>query len=284
MGRRLSCAFLTDEERDALGRVGSICMGSASKTLSLLLKQQVDITNPRVEVTSTGEFLKCFTSPHISFRVNFTEGLTGCGYLIIKQEDTAVLADLMAGEGVGISKEITETTISAVSEAMNQAIRVVSTAMTTIFRRMVCISPPEIKVHPGHEELPEQGHVVVIWFKMTVGSVLDTQIIQIMNITTAREQADLVLDQIETADDNHSKKTQPSITNQQHLDLIRDIPLKVTVLLGRTKWSIKDILELTPGSVVELQSLVDEPVEVLVNGAWWLWGKLWWSTKTLGCS
>ena len=178
-----------------------------------------------------------------------------------------MLADLMAGgEGAGISKEITETTISAVSEAMNQAIRVVSTAMTTIFRRMVCISPPEIKVHPGPEELPEQGHVVVIWFKMTVGSVLDTQIIQIMNITTAREQADLVLDQIETADDNHSKKTQPSITNQQHLDLIRDIPLKVTVLLGRTKWSIKDILELTPGSVVELQSLVDEPVEVLVNG------------------
>jgi flagellar motor switch protein FliN/FliY len=54
--------------------------------------------------------------------------------------------------------------------------------------------------------------------------------------------------------------------DQQRLDLILDIPLKVTVLLGRTKWPIKDILGLSTGSVIEMQSLVDEPVEILVNG------------------
>jgi flagellar motor switch protein FliN/FliY len=54
--------------------------------------------------------------------------------------------------------------------------------------------------------------------------------------------------------------------DQQRLDLILDIPLKVTVLLGRTKLPIKDILGLSPGSVIEMQSLVDEPVEILVNG------------------
>jgi flagellar motor switch protein FliN/FliY len=58
----------------------------------------------------------------------------------------------------------------------------------------------------------------------------------------------------------------PKGLEQERLGLILDIPLKVTVLLGRTRWPIKDILELTPGSVVELQNLVDEPVEVLVNG------------------
>jgi len=54
--------------------------------------------------------------------------------------------------------------------------------------------------------------------------------------------------------------------DQPRLDMILDIPLKVTVLLGRTRWPIKDILGLSPGSVVEMQSLVDQPVEVLVNG------------------
>lgn len=50
------------------------------------------------------------------------------------------------------------------------------------------------------------------------------------------------------------------------LDLIMDVPLKVTVELGRTKKSIKEILELGPGSIIELDKLAGEPVDILVNG------------------
>ncbi|NLJ76995.1 MAG: flagellar motor switch phosphatase FliY [Peptococcaceae bacterium] len=298
--------LLTDEEKDALGEVGNICMGSSSTALSQLLKQPVSITSPRVEITTLEEFFKSFTIPHISIRVNFIEGLTGYNYLIMKLKDTAVLADLMmGGDGANISGEITEITISAASEAMNQMIGVASTAMATIFSRTVNISPPETKIyrHPDEIELPEPGHVVVIWFKMTVGSILDTEIMQVMDMTSAQEQAGLILGQLEMDDEDEGqlptqeetreetldysivsvedahtepypgagKTTGPVVSplsgvDTQHLGLIMDVPLKVTVLLGRTKWSIKDILELTPGSVVELQSLVDEPVEVLVNG------------------
>jgi len=53
---------------------------------------------------------------------------------------------------------------------------------------------------------------------------------------------------------------------QDKLDLILDIPLKVTVVLGRTRRPIKEVLNMTAGSIVELAALVDEPVEVLVNG------------------
>ena len=49
------------------------------------------------------------------------------------------------------------------------------------------------------------------------------------------------------------------------LDFILDIPLKVTVELGRTKMSIRDILQLAQGSVVELSKFAGEPLEVLVN-------------------
>lgn len=51
----------------------------------------------------------------------------------------------------------------------------------------------------------------------------------------------------------------------QSLDFILDIPLKVTVELGRTKMSVRDILQLAQGSVVELSKFAGEPLEVLVN-------------------
>jgi len=52
----------------------------------------------------------------------------------------------------------------------------------------------------------------------------------------------------------------------QNLDFILDIPLKVTVELGRTEVVIKDLLQLGQGSVLELDKLAGEPLEILVNG------------------
>jgi flagellar motor switch protein FliN len=53
--------------------------------------------------------------------------------------------------------------------------------------------------------------------------------------------------------------------NSNNIDLLLDIPLNVTVELGQTKKKIKDILDLTPGSVIELDKLAGEPVDVLIN-------------------
>lgn len=61
------------------------------------------------------------------------------------------------------------------------------------------------------------------------------------------------------------KKTGIGAAPVQTLDFILDIPLKVTVELGRTKMMIRDILQLAQGSVVELSKFAGEPLEVLVN-------------------
>ena len=50
------------------------------------------------------------------------------------------------------------------------------------------------------------------------------------------------------------------------LDLVADIPVRVTVELGRTRKNIADILSMTPGSVIELDKMAGEPVDILVNG------------------
>ena len=67
-------------------------------------------------------------------------------------------------------------------------------------------------------------------------------------------------DQIKTGDDSLNK------LKVQNLDFILDIPLKVSVELGRAQVVIKDLLQLGQGSVLELDKLAGEPLEVLVNG------------------
>ncbi|CAX60195.1 MULTISPECIES: flagellar motor switch protein FliN [Erwinia] len=52
----------------------------------------------------------------------------------------------------------------------------------------------------------------------------------------------------------------------QDIDLIMDIPVKLTVELGRTKMTIKELLRLTQGSVVSLEGLAGEPLDILING------------------
>ena len=60
--------------------------------------------------------------------------------------------------------------------------------------------------------------------------------------------------------------TAPVQVNDANIGLILDVPLQVNVELGRTKKSIKDILDLTKGSIVELDKLAGEPVDIMVNG------------------
>lgn len=69
-----------------------------------------------------------------------------------------------------------------------------------------------------------------------------------------------IVDEIKAGDDALNK------LKVQNLDFILDIPLKVTVELGRTSVVIKDLLQLGQGSVLELNKLAGEPLEILVNG------------------
>jgi flagellar motor switch protein FliN/FliY len=67
-------------------------------------------------------------------------------------------------------------------------------------------------------------------------------------------------DQVKAGDDSINK------LKVQNIDFILDIPLRVTVELGRTQVMIKDLLQLGQGSVLELDKLAGEPLEILVNG------------------
>ena len=70
---------------------------------------------------------------------------------------------------------------------------------------------------------------------------------------------------LEADDEAAVKKSADGYKRERNLDLIMDIPLRVTVELGRTKMVVSDLLNLGQGSVIELSKLAGEPMEVLVN-------------------
>ena len=62
-------------------------------------------------------------------------------------------------------------------------------------------------------------------------------------------------------------KTAPGGTIQEeHLDIVLDVPVNVSMEVGRTRISIRELLQLSPGSVVKLQNSVGDPMDIFVNG------------------
>jgi len=111
---------LTDIEKDALGEIGNISMGSAATTLSVLLGHKVNITTPTVSVSSMSIIQEQYPMPYLIVEVGYTIGIDGNNVLAIQAQDAAIIADLMmGGDGTNPDTEINEIAMSAVGESMN---------------------------------------------------------------------------------------------------------------------------------------------------------------------
>lgn len=306
--------LLTENEKDMLGEIGNISMGSASTALYQIINHQVNITTPVVTLTTLNEIKEGFDTPNVVLDVEYTKGIVGRNILIIHIKDAAVIANLMmGGDGNVETHELSEIEISAVSEAMNQMIGSAATSMATMFSRTVDISPPAAKLWSDKSEIlsdkiAEDEVIVKVSFRMTIGDLIDSYIMQILPLNTAKEIGSIMMGAGEVVvEENKPQISQPiseqivekpivqappvqhqpvapqsqvevhtaafeplqQVTTQpapQNIDLILDVPLNISVVLGRTKKSIKDILALGNGSLIELDKLAEEPVEILVNG------------------
>ena len=319
---------LSEIERDLLGEVGNISMGSASTALSTIVGQPVNIATPVVTVTTLTELRSNYEVPNIALDVRFTSGITGGNLLVMKTSDAAVIASLMmGGDGkVEGTPELSEIELSAVSEAMNQMIGSAATSMATMFSRTVNISPPQSKIwdettSPLSESIDEDEQVVQVAFKMTIGDLVDSNIMQVLPVDTAKkivsimmgteqsdeapkvaptpieieikkpnpEPAPIKKEEAYTNEPTHQEyytkpieRPEPQVEVRQasfvpltktsvynaprNIDLILDVPLEISVVLGKTKKNIRDILNLGTGSLIELDKLAEEPVDILVNG------------------
>lgn len=190
---------LNDIEKDLLGEIGNISMGSASTALSTIIGQKVNITTPIVSVTTLETLKKNFEVPNVALDVKYVSGISGENLLVMKVTDAAVIANLMmGGDGKVESKTLSEIELSAVSEAMNQMIGSAATSMATMLLREVNISPPVSKIWDSKtdvltDNIKEDENIVQVAFKLTIGDLVDSQIMQILPIDTSRKMIDIMM-------------------------------------------------------------------------------------------
>lgn len=342
-----SSEVLTSQEIDALGEIGNISMGTSATTLFTLLGHKVMITTPKVTTTTWEELSNEYPFPFVAVKVEYTHGLVGSNLLIMKDQDVKVITDLMmGGDGTNLGGELSDLHLSAISEAMNQMVGSSSTSMSSMFDKRIDISPPKafmMQFSNGETYLDFEASqkIVKIAFNITVGNLIDSEIMQILPVSFAKDLVNNLLNMDTSANaymapeperrapeppkhetrqappqqpppqqvytQNRAPMQQPQfeqdygyeqpavyntgyesrqhrepvnvqpvqfqtfdenkiILEKKNISLIMDVPLQVTVELGRTQKLIKDILEFGPGSIIELDKLAGEPVDILVNG------------------
>lgn len=182
---------LTAQEIDAIGEIGNISMGTASTTLFTLLSQKVLITTPNVRVLTWGDLKNECKESLVAIRAEFTDGLKGTNLLILKEKDVKVITDLMmGGDGSNTEGEITDLHLSAISEAMNQMMGSASTSLASMLNRRIDIAPPKaFKTNLDENDFAEfdlNEKVVKVAFRMEIGELVDSQIMQLLPVDFAK--------------------------------------------------------------------------------------------------
>ena len=368
VGQTAEDNVLSDMDKDAIGEVGNISMGSSATTLYSLVNKKVNITTPEVELIRWDDLMNQYERPCVFIQIKYTVGLDGTNILILKEHDVKVITDLMmGGDGTNTEDELSELHLSAISEAMNQMMGAAATSLSTMLGQKIDISPPNAtlldltQVEDGRDISEFLGGTFVkISFRMQIGDdddiLVDSTIMQLYPIEFARNVVDIFMGTQSSSEAGSGQSgagapgaapdagqqagagmnpqtgapqpgmgmgpqmgmdpqamngygmgsgmgnpqmgmnpqamngygmgsqmamqnvnVQPAqfqsfandgrgIAGQENIGLIMDVPLNVTVELGRTSKSISEILDFAPGTIIELERIAGEPIDVLVNG------------------
>ena len=339
---------LTDNEKDAIGEIANISMGTAATTLFSLVNRKVEISTPVVSLATWDDIVEAYERPCVFIRIAYTVGLDGNNLLILKENDVKIITDLMmGGDGTNTDGELGELHLSAICEAMNQMMGSAATSLSSMLNKTIDISPPHADLIDLQENVDEgtideflKNPFVKISFKMEIGDLVNSTIMQWYPISFAKEMCASITQNMEqdaaanaSVTPQPKAKPEPQPTPQpapqqtmqsqgmmgqamqgqpmmgqpmqgqpmmgqpmmsqpmmgqpvnvqpaqfqpfmgdlsaafqkENIDLIMDVPLEVTVELGRTSKSIQEILDFAPGTIIELNKIAGEPIDVLVNG------------------
>lgn len=199
-------------EMDAIGEISNISLGNAASSLSMLVRETVDITPPRVEIIEKSEYIKEVSSKKVFVKVNYVEGVSGCSILMLEEQDAKAIADLMMGsDGRGdfAQMELGELHMSAVSEAMNQMMGAAATSFSVMLEKKIDISTPESKYMDRGQYIayafPDEQKFVKVGFRLTMGDVLNSPIVQLYPYQLGKTISDLFL--LKKAKDREQQKT-----------------------------------------------------------------------------
>src|SRR5690625_2938571 len=212
-------SYLTDIEKDTIGEIGNISLGSSATTLSTLLNQKVEITTPSVSIVKKTGIKEAFPYEHVSLQVDYSDGFDGENIFLMKAQDAAVISDIMlGGEGLTPKEELTEIELSAVQEAMNQMMGASATSMSTVFNKRIDISPPLVEYEDIDkleevENATDEEVFVKVSFQLKIGDLIDSNIMQLIPLPFAKELVRNLLEPEVEAEPVKPEKNEPVLSD-----------------------------------------------------------------------
>ena len=155
-------------------------------------------------------------------QIRYKEGIDGNNVLILKERDVKIITDLMMGGtgNVDDGEELTDLHLSAIGEAMNQMMGSAATSLSSMFNRKIDISPPIANIVETYNEMDEtlpqflHDNFVIVAFKMQIGDLIDSEIMQLYPIDFAKELLTMFSIDQEAQSDNSSASTEPTPAEQ----------------------------------------------------------------------
>lgn len=290
---------LTQEEKDVLGEIANISIGSASTVLSTLLNQPVSISTPNVEAINVRHY-DGVPVPFVILNVDFVEGLKNENVFVFTKDVALTMVDLMMmGTGeVDSEKELSELELSGIKEIMNQMMGHAATAMSEMFQEKMDMTPPNVKFVTLKEEMEYLGEsmevdeLVQITFNLEIGDLLQSKMYQILPISEAKEMVRRLLypmveeEEIVTEEIEEEKVVEPVVQPIEfkevkqmepvYMDtsILQNVELNVKFVFGSTVKTIQDILSLQENEAVVLDEDIDEPIRIYVNDVLVAYGEL----------
>ncbi|MBK5346651.1 flagellar motor switch phosphatase FliY [Bacillus sp. TH22] len=291
---------LTQEEKDVLGEIANISIGSASTVLSTLLNQPVTISTPNVEAINVRHY-EGVPVPFVILNVDFVEGLKNENVFVFTKDVALTMVDLMMmGTGeIDPEKELSELELSGIKEIMNQMMGHAATAMSEMFKEKMDMTPPDVKFVSLKEEMEYLGEsmavdeLVQITFNLEIGDLLQSKMYQILPILEAKEMVrrllyPMVEEQEEIVEEVVEEEEIPAPVVQPieykevkqvepvYMDasILQNVEMNVKFVFGSTVRTIQDILSLQENEAVVLDEDIDEPIQIYVNDVLVAYGEL----------
>jgi flagellar motor switch protein FliN len=256
----------------------------ASAVLGTVFNKKVTLNGEACGKSDFDTIKTALKEEHLCIALPFKSGLAGDMYLLINNKDVATMGDLMMmGEG---NAEYTPEHNDAIIELSNQIMSSFSLALTSESGAQISSSPSSIAqcslANPPKP--PEQLDMAIVKIAIE-GRDETTCVLLIPDELTAQFAAKNPATRGETSsgssaagggfevaqgnDYQFGQGSSPSMSfsgaQNKSIEVLLDVDLDVSIELGQTCLSIKRILELAPGSIVELNRMAGEPVDLLVN-------------------
>jgi len=282
-------------ERDSLSDLLNSTMEMVVPSLSGYLGKNITITNAYVEIKSQADIRKDFGKKYIQLPVNFTGGFSGNNLVVFNYEDAEIISSLMMGDESGTPPEdMTDAHQSTIQEFVSQMLSSMATGFSNKLGRSIGITPPNLSVVNRVKDLqvPPGDEIVKVTYNLKIENLINSKFYQLMELSLGSDIAKSLMAEsgggmpamqpqmMGMGQMEQQTGPQVGISSVKYpplgesvpygagtnISLLLDVPMTLTVELGRTRQLVKDILGLGEGSIIELDKLAGEPVDLLVNG------------------